>query len=81
MNTLQRLIKALNTRPLVVHTCSFCEYPCAYTATDNRIFYDSGCDCVRGPSRMRPVHKDEIIDFAQNNKHKIEEFILEAGVS
>lgn len=30
----------------VIHNCTFCKYPCGYLFKDNKIFFDSGCDCI-----------------------------------
>jgi len=29
-----------------IHHCSMCNYPCSYLIKGEKVFYDSGCDCV-----------------------------------
>jgi hypothetical protein len=30
----------------LTHNCSMCGYPCGYIIKGDKVFYDSGCDCV-----------------------------------
>lgn len=51
MNDVSRFEKAVSLlkqgQRLVVHECSICDYPCAFNMSGDKLYYDSGCDCVR----------------------------------
>ncbi len=33
-------------KKFVIHRCHLCDYPCGFIFKENKIFYDSGCNCV-----------------------------------
>lgn len=60
--------KLKNGGAWVLHNCSMCGYPCKFFSDGNALFYDAGCDCVRGPFRERFCAWDEL-DFYFEPKH------------
>jgi hypothetical protein len=68
---------------LTVHNCSFCHYPCGFLMENGGLYYDSGCDCVRGGYNVRPCADSEL-EFYLVPEHghipKLEEFIRAASI-
>ncbi len=48
---LKELLEIMKTgKKLVIHPCSLCQYPCGFLVRGDKLFYDTGCDCVNyGP--------------------------------
>lgn len=66
--------KALRLKgPLSTRECSICGYMMSYLVQDDRICFDSGCDCVTW-SNVQPVSSDAVEELFQNNYYNINEF-------
>ena len=64
---LEEYFRAHPGKDLVIHHCSMCNYPCAFSSDGKNLFYDSGCDCVKY-SGMRYADWDEL-DFYLDDEH------------
>lgn len=63
-------LKEVSPEVFLIHNCGMCKYPCGFFYTydacptcekrDHYLFYDSGCDCVRGPSNHRFCNDKEL---------------------
>lgn len=42
-----------NIKEWRIHDCSICGYPCGYIFEEDRVLYDSGCDCSYGGESLR----------------------------
>lgn len=62
-----------------VHNCSMCEYPCSFFIEQDKLFYDSGCDCVRYTNIQERSFDDLDFYFDASNGHipYIEKFLNE----
>lgn len=68
MITKEQLISAIKKRPLIIHRCSICEYPCSFSYRGDMLGYDSGCDCTYQRGGWEP--RDEAaLDFYLDPEH------------
>lgn len=49
--------------------CSFCGYQTHYFFQDGKVFFDAGCDCVRGGSRHYERSWQHIADHYNNQNN------------
>lgn len=52
---------------LVLHRCTFCDYPVGWQFRGGALFYDNGCDCVY--EGYRPVSVSDLTDSLRINQH------------
>lgn len=45
-----------------IHNCSMCNYACGYVIDNDRVFYDSGCDCTYRGQNLSPRSFEDIAD-------------------
>lgn len=62
-----------------LHNCSMCNYPCGWFMRGEKLYYDSGCNCVNY-NNTQQVDNSEL-DFYFNPEHghikNFEEFLKE----
>jgi hypothetical protein len=79
---LEAAVAAVITRAaagrFVVNTCTMCHYPCGYTMQGGRLYYDNGCDCIRGPYQGRATDHDDVRETLRMNQHLVRH-ILRGG--
>ncbi len=46
-----------------IHRCQFCNYAYKYIFRDGRVFFDSGCGCVPGPSEINEVEWNDVAEY------------------
>jgi hypothetical protein len=52
----------------VLNVCSMCGYDCNYFSREGNLYYDSGCDCMRGPPSIRMCDWSDL-DFYFKPEH------------
>lgn len=58
---------------IVLHLCTLCDYECGWVMVNGKLYYDSGCNCKRGPLRLVAI--DDVVDVLYMNPHLVESFL------
>ncbi len=66
--TREQLLEAIRKKPLLIHTCSICEYRCCFYFVNDVFGYDIGCDCTYGRGGWSPRDINEL-DFYLDPRH------------
>lgn len=79
MKTAQEFKQQAETKNITewhIHTCSLCGFHCKYVFTSNAVFYNSGCDCMRGPYNIQPRNWERVADHynMQNQPEVIKKY-------
>lgn len=62
------------------HSCGICDFKCHYIVHNQRLFYDSGCYCVRRYSNIQPrelIDIDEILSMNPTVDYLQQEYWME----
>ena len=74
--TLERVLDCIDYKPLIMHHCSFCKYPCSYIIVGGVLGYDVGCDCVttefkRLNAGWKPVPDSNLLVYINDELWKV----------
>src|SRR6185295_8131524 len=61
--TKEELLASIRVKPLIIHYCSICNFPCAYYYENEVFGYDSGCDCDVGAYEGWEPRSENELDF------------------
>jgi hypothetical protein len=77
------LLKAIKKKPLLIHECSMCNYPCTFQFVGSQLAYDSGCDCTRhwgGLTARNPEELDFYLDPTHGWIETLQKFVEENAI-